>query len=126
KIRAIRANLGAYVTDSFDLQFSFDHVDDGSGVRGAKMLVANPFNSIPLYGGTGPKPPLASRYDVRNGMPNVNDTTLSGVSATANFRMNDDWSFKYVLAKRESDTETNIDFDTTQDKIADVKAFYSD
>ena len=45
---------------------------------------------------------------------------------TANFRMNDDWSFKYVLAKRESDTETNIDFDTTQDKIADVKAFYRD
>ena len=126
KIRAFRANLGAYVTDDFDLQFAFDHVDDSSGVRGAKMLAPNPFNSIPLYGGTGPKAPLDSRYDVRNGMPNINDTTLSGASMTANFRMNDDWSFKYVLAKRESDTETNIDFDTTQDKIADVKAFYSD
>ena len=126
KIRAYRANLGAYVTDKFDLQFAFDHVDDTSGVRGAKMLAPNPFNSIPLYGGTGPKPPMASRYDVRNGMPNVNDTTLSGASVTANFRMNEDWTFKYVLAKRESDTETNIDFDTTQDKIADVKAFYSD
>jgi iron complex outermembrane receptor protein len=44
----------------------------------------------------------------------------------ANWRMNEDWTFKYVLAKRESDTETNIDFDTTPDKIADVKAFYSD
>ncbi|MEO5962936.1 MAG: TonB-dependent receptor [Thermomonas sp.] len=126
KVRAVRANLGAYVTDNFDLQFAFDHVDDSSGVRGAKMLRANPFNSIPAYGGTGPNPPLDSRYDVRNGMPNINDTTLSGASMTANFRMNDDWSFKYVLAKRESDTETNIDFDTTQDKIADVKAFYSD
>ena len=126
KIRAIRANLGAYVNENFDLQFAFDHVDDGSGVRGAQMLAANPFNSIPLYGGTGPKPPLTSRYDVRNSMPNINDTTLSGASATANFRMNEDWSFKYVLAKRESDTETNIDFDLTQDKIADVKAFYSD
>ena len=126
KIRAYRANLGAYVTDKFDLQFALDHVVDTSGVRGAKMLEANPFNSIALYGGTGPKPPMASRYDVRNGMPNVNDTTLSGASVTANFRMNDDWTFKYVLAKRESDTETNIDFDTTQDKIADVKAFYSD
>src|SRR5690606_4388044 len=29
-------------------------------------------------------------------------------------------------AKRESDTETNIDFDTLPEKIADVKAFYSD
>ena len=125
KIRAIRANLGAYVTDSFDLQFSFDHVDDGSGVRGAQMLRANPFDAL-LTPATGPFLPLADRYDVRNGMPNVNDTTLSGASVVANFRMNDDWTFKYVLAKRESDTETNIDFDTTPDKIADVKAFYSD
>ncbi len=126
KVRAVRASLGAYVNEDIDLQFAFDHTVDTSGVRGAKMLRPNPFNSIPLYGGTGPKPPLDSRYDVRNGMPNVNDTTLSGASLTANFRMSDDWSFKYVLAKRESDTETNIDFDTTQDKIADVKAFYND
>ena len=125
KIRAIRANLGAYVTDNFDLQFSFDHVDDSSGVRGAQMLRANPFDAL-LTPATGPFLPLDSRYDVRNGMPNVNDTTLSGASVVANFRMNDDWTFKYVLAKRESDTETNIDFDTTPDKIADVKAFYSD
>ena len=125
KIRAIRANLGAYVTDAFDLQFAFDHVDDSSGVRGAQMLRANPFDAL-FTPATGPFLPLASRYDVRNGMPNVNDTTLSGASITANLRMNDDWSFKYVLAKRESDTETNIDFDTTPDKIADVKAFYSD
>ena len=41
KIRAVRANLGAYVTEGFDLQFAFDHVDDASGVRGAKMLAAN-------------------------------------------------------------------------------------
>ena len=125
KVRAVRANLGAYVTDSFDLQFAFDHVDDGSGVRGAQMLRANPYDAL-LTPTTGPFLPLADRYDVRNGMPNVNDTTLSGASVVANFRMNDDWTFKYVLAKRESDTETNIDFDTTPDKIADVKAFYSD
>jgi iron complex outermembrane receptor protein len=126
KIRAFRLGLGAYITDAVDLQFALDHVDDSSGVRGAQMLAANPFNSIPLYGGTGPKPPLASRYDVRNGMPNINNTTLSGASMTANVRASDDWMFKYVLAKRESDTETNIDFDLTSDKIADVKAYYND
>lgn len=126
KIRAYRLNLGAYVTEHVDLQFAFDHMTDNSGVRGAKMLAPNPFNSIPLYGGTGAKAPLDSRYDVRNGMPNINDTTLGGASLTANVRGGENWTFKYVLAKRESDTETNIDFDTTQDKIADVKAFYSD
>lgn len=125
-IRAARFRLGAYVSDDIDFQFAYDRVDDKSGVRGAKMLAPNPFNSIPLYGGTGPVPPLDSRYDVRNGMPNINDTFLQGVSFTANVRANENWDLKYVAAKRESDTETNIDFDLTQDKIADVKAFYRD
>ncbi len=117
-ILAYRLALGAYVTDAFDLQFALDHVKDDSGVRGAQMLQANRF--VPNT------PPLDSRYDVRNGMPNVNETTMSGASVTANLRASEDWTFKYVLAKRESDTETNIDFDTTQAKIADVKAFYND
>ena len=117
-ILAYRLALGAYVTDDFDLQFAFDHVRDDSGVRGAQMLEGNRF--VPTA------PPLDSRYDVRNGMPNVNETTMSGASVTANLRASDDWSVKYVLAKRESDTETNIDFDLTQVPIADVKAFYND
>ncbi len=127
KIRAFRLGLGAYITDAVDLQFALDHVDDSSGVRGAKMLAPNlsPLANR-LNPGLSSLPLLASRYDVRNGMPNINDTTLSGASMTANVRISDDWTFKYVLAKRESDTETNIDFDLTQFKIADVKAFYSD
>ena len=118
EILALRANLGAYVSEDLDIQFAFDWMDDQSGVRGAKMLAPNPF--VPGFD------PMDSRYDVRNGMPNVNDTMIAGASATVNWRANEDWSFKYVLAKRESDTETNIDFDTLPAKIADVKAFYSD
>ncbi len=118
EILALRASLGAYVSDALDIQFAFDWMDDQSGVRGARMLAPNRF---------GPGlAPLEDRYDIRSGMPNVNDTTLKGASATVNWRANEDWTFKYVLAKRESDTETNIDFDTLPNKIADVKAFYSD
>ncbi len=118
QINAFRLNLGAYFTDDFDIQFAYDRTDDRSGIRGSKMLAPNPFT--PTY------PPLESRYDVRNGMPNINDTLLQGISATANYRANDDWSFKYIVAKRESDTETNIDFDNTPLPIADVKGYYSD
>jgi len=118
EILALRGQLGAYAGDNFDVQFAFDWMDDQSGVRGAQMLAPNRFVPGVL--------PLDSRYDVRNGMPNVNDTEMKGASMTANWRASEDWSFKYVLAKRESDTETNIDFDTTQAKIADVVAFYSD
>lgn len=124
EILAARGQLGAFVNDDFNVQFAFDWMDDQSGVRGAQMLAPNPFSA--LFPASGANPPLDDRYDVRNGMPNVNDTSMKGVSATANWRMNDNWSLKYVLAKRESDTETNIDFDTTPAPITDVKAFYSD
>ena len=118
EILALRGQVGAYVTDDLNFQFAFDWMEDQSGVRGARMLSPNRFT--PAW------PPMDDRYDVRNGMPNVNDTTLKGVSATANWRVNDSWALKFVTAKRESDTETNIDFDTTPQTIADVKAFYRD
>jgi iron complex outermembrane receptor protein len=124
-ISVVRAQLGAYVDDRTDIQFSIDWMKDDSGVRGARMLEANRFDAI-LTPGTGPFLPMDSRYDVRNGMSNLNETTLKGASMTVNHAFNDDFFFKYVLAKRESDTVTNIDFDTTPDKITDVKAYYSD
>ncbi|HWI23996.1 MAG TPA: TonB-dependent receptor [Lysobacter sp.] len=124
-VTAWRFNIGAWVTDDFNFQLAVDHLDDTSGVRGAQMMLPNRFDTL-LTPATGPFLPMADRYDVRNGMPNVNDTTMLGVSAVANYRFSENVSLKYVWARRESDTETNIDFDTTPDKIADVKAFYRD
>jgi iron complex outermembrane receptor protein len=122
EINAVRFNLGAYAGDDFDVQFALDWMDDQSGVRGAKMLAANTNPLIPV----SDIAPLDDRYDIRAGMPNINDTEMKGASATANWRASEDWTLKYVIAKRESDTETNIDFDTLPQKIADVKAFYND
>ncbi|KAF1691256.1 TonB-dependent receptor [Pseudoxanthomonas jiangsuensis] len=118
EINAARVQLGAYAGDDFDVQFALDWMDDQSGVRGAKMLAANPLAPA--------SPPLDDRYDIRSGMKNINDTTMKGGSITVNWRPGEDWALKYVLAKRESDTETNIDFDTTPLPLVDVRAFYSD
>jgi len=118
EINAARLQLGAYASDDFDVQFAFDWVDDKSGMRGAQMLAPNPL--APTFA------PLESRYDVRSGMRNVNNTEMKGVSATVNWRPHEDWAFKYVAAKRESDTETSIDFDTLPLPLVDVRAFYSD
>ncbi|PPJ43831.1 MULTISPECIES: TonB-dependent receptor [unclassified Pseudoxanthomonas] len=118
EINAIRAQVGAYSQDDFDVQFAFDYMDDQSGVRGAKMLAPNPLAAA--------YPPTDDRYDIRSGMKNINDTEMKGASVTVNWRPSDDWAFKYVAAKRESDTETNIDFDTTPRPLVDVRAFYSD
>ncbi len=127
EITALRAQLGAYVTDNVNLQFAFDFMDDTSGVRAAKLLAPNrhPLANA-LNPGLSQLPQLSSRYDVRNGMPNINDTEVKGASVTANWRIDETWDAKYILAKRESDSETNIDFDTTQAIVADVKAFYRD
>jgi iron complex outermembrane receptor protein len=51
---------------------------------------------------------------------------MDGASLTMGWNLNDAWTLKSITAFRESDTETNIDFDTLPQKIADVKAFYSD
>ncbi len=118
EINAARVQLGAYASEEFDVQFALDYLDDRSGVRGAKMLAPNPL--APAY------QPMDSRYDIRSAMGNVNNTEMKGASATVNWRPNEDWAFKYVIAKRESDTETNIDFDLTPQKLVDVRAFYSD
>jgi iron complex outermembrane receptor protein len=118
EIVAARFTLGYIGSDVWSMQFTADRIDDASAVRGARMLAVNRFAPTAL--------PLDDRYDVRNGMPNVNDTTMDGFGLTFNYRINDDWSFKSITAQRESDTETNIDFDTLPNIIADVKAFYSD
>ncbi|HVH34687.1 MAG TPA: TonB-dependent receptor [Tahibacter sp.] len=118
EINAFRASIGADLSERFDINLAYDWMDDQSGVRGAKMLAPNRF--APTF------QPLDDRYDIRSGMPNVNDTEMKGVSATANWRATDSWAFKYIFARRDSDTETNIDFDTLPNKIADVKAFYRD
>jgi iron complex outermembrane receptor protein len=118
EIIASRVTLGYIGSSDWSLRFTADRIDDASAVRGAKMLAVNRFAPTAL--------PLDDRYDVRNGMPNINDTTMDGYSATLDWRINDSWSMKLVSAYRESDTETNIDFDTLPNIIADVKAFYSD
>jgi len=118
EINAARLQVGAFINENVDIQFAADYMDDKSGVRGAQILAPNPL--APEFA------PLRSRYDVRNGMRNINNTDMKGASATLNWHVNDDWSFKYVLARRESDTETNIDFDTTPVPMVDTRAFYND
>lgn len=123
-IFAIRGELGFFFNDNFDAQIAFDSVSDDSKPRGAQMLAVNPYAPGLLV---SPKTqPLSSRYDVRSGMPDVNSTDLQGWSLTLNYRATDDWTFKYILADRKSDTDTYIDFDTLPEQITDVKAFYND
>ncbi len=120
EILVARGTLGFYPSEDLNFVISADWLDDQSGVRGARRL--NAFNAFdPLR-----TPPLDDRYDILSGMPNVNDTQMTGASFTANWTVNDSWWFKSVTAYRESDTDTYIDFDALPNKIVDVRALYSD
>lgn len=134
EILVARGALGFYPSEDVSIVLTADWMDDQSGARGAQMLTRTdtalgpafpPPVSFNRFDPTR-APPLPSRYDTRNGMPNVNDTTMQGASATVNWRIDDSWNFRYIFGWREGDTETNIDFDTLPNIIADVGATYRD
>ncbi|MBW8848790.1 MAG: TonB-dependent receptor, partial [Burkholderiales bacterium] len=115
-----RFSAGWFPTGStFSAQVSADRTQDASHMRGFQRLNVSPFDPAKT-------PPMASRYDIASGMPNANRTTSEGESLTLNWAANDAWSLKYILAHRESDTSTSIDFDGLPNKIADVRAEYHD
>ena len=115
---AARVTLGFYPSARFNVQLSADGVRDNSNPRGAKMLTANALD--PGYA------PLSSDFDTRSGFPQVNHTKLYGTALTMNWIASEDWSLKSITAVRGSYTDTNIDFDTLPEKIADVNAVYGD
>ncbi|MFT7776254.1 TonB-dependent receptor [Roseateles sp.] len=115
-----RVSLGWFPTGStFSAQVSADRTRDNSHMRGFQRLNVNPSDPAKT-------PPTAGRYDIASGMPNANYTNSEGESLTLNWGASADWSLKYILAHRASDTDTSIDFDGLPAKIADVRAEYHD
>jgi iron complex outermembrane recepter protein len=104
---------------TFNAQVSVDRTQDASHMRGFQRLNVNPFDPAKT-------PPTTGRYDIASGMPNANRTSSEGESLTLNWGVSNDWSLKYILAHRASDTNTSIDFDGLPNKIADVRAEYHD
>jgi iron complex outermembrane receptor protein len=115
-----RLSMGWFPTgSSFNAQVSVDRTQDASHMRGFQRLNVNPFDPLKTPATTG-------RYDIATGMPNANRTSSEGESLTLNWGVTSDWSLKYILAHRASDTSTSIDFDGLPNKIADVRAEYHD
>lgn len=115
---AARASLGFFPSSDFNAELSVDGLRDNSNPRGAKMLAVNGLD--PAY------QPLSSDYDTRSGMPQLNNTTLWGTALTLNWIVSQEWTLKSITAYRGSSTNSNIDFDTLPEQIADVSAIYKD
>src|SRR5690606_1771298 len=67
-----------------------------------------------------------SVYDSYTSLPTWNKVETEGLSLTADWMINDHFTFKSITSQRESYSPTNIDFDNTSVIIFDVPAIYDD
>lgn len=69
---------------------------------------------------------LPDVYDTDAGIKGENYVENSGVSLTAEYKLSDNVTLKYIGANRKGNSETVIDFDTNQVAALDVPAYYKD
>jgi iron complex outermembrane receptor protein len=120
---AFRVALDWLPTEAVTVQLSADGTRDDAEPKGYQRLQANPF--CPLFLGA-PCPPLDDRFDTQSGLAPKNGTDSEGYGLTINWDLAPAWRFRAISSYRESDSENNIDFDTTPAPITDVIATYYD
>jgi iron complex outermembrane recepter protein len=122
KTIAGRAALDWLATDKLKVAFAADYTKDDAEPKGYQRLVAN--RLCPVFGITCA--PFDNRWDTQSGLAPLNGTESMGASMVITTPLGSAWNFKAITAYRESDSENNIDFDTTPARIVDVQATYYD
>jgi iron complex outermembrane recepter protein len=120
---AYRLALDWLASEDVTVKFRLDRTEDRAEPKGLTRLEANPFCLLFLGAAC---PPLPNRFDTQSGLAPLNSTDSEGYSLTIDWALNDHWQFKSITAYRESNSENNIDFDTTPARITDVIATYFD
>ncbi|WP_462173658.1 TonB-dependent receptor [Pseudoalteromonas xiamenensis] len=116
-VRAMRLTLELHPTDQLFFRLAWDKTDDKSNAKGGYRFLPSLLTNAPIPD---------SVFDSYTSMPTWNKVELEGYSLTSRWDMDDQTSFKYTVAKRDSYSPTNIDFDNTPLKIFDVPAIYDD
>jgi len=119
---AFRLSADWLPLDNLTIRVAYDRTEDDAEPRGYKRLEANPNCALFLI----TCPPLDNNFDTESGVDPRNGTTMQGVSLVIDWQLNDAWSIKSITAYRESESDNNIDFDTTPAPITDVFATYED
>ncbi|HEY5609925.1 MAG TPA: TonB-dependent receptor [Thermoanaerobaculia bacterium] len=120
---ALRGALDWILSENVKVQFSGDMTRDDAEPKGYQRLAANPL--CPAFLGAT-CPPIDDRWDTQSGLAPLNGTDSEGFSAVISSTIGGNWDFKSISAYRQSDSENNIDFDTTPARITDVIATYYD
>jgi len=120
---AFRGALDWLASDDVKVQVSYDQTKDSAEPKGYRRLAANPL--CPAFLGRT-CPPLSNNFDTESGLAPKNSTDASGTSLVVSWKISEPWQFKSITAHRKSDSDNNIDFDTTPARITDVIATYFD
>jgi len=110
-----RASVELLPTDNFTVKINADRTMD--------MSNANPGHKEVAYAGYAP---LSNDYDSYAGMSSRNYVMDEGVSMTATWTIDPEWTLKSVSAFRQGNTKTNIDFDGLPKDYLGVPGIYSD
>lgn len=103
-------------TDSLFLRLAYDNVSDTSNARGGHRLIPGALSGAPV---------LDNVHDTRAGLDVIDqDVAGDGLSLTAEWEINENWSVRNIIAQREDRSDTPIDFDNLPSGDLDVPAIY--
>ncbi|HET6630632.1 MAG TPA: TonB-dependent receptor, partial [Woeseiaceae bacterium] len=103
-------------TEALFLRFAADYVDDDSDPRQGHRLTVGNLSGAPI---------LDDVFDTRAGLTNPEQSVeASGVSLTADWQLNDRFTLKNILAYREDESWSPIDFDSLPAADLDVPVVY--
>ena len=119
---AFRAGLEWLPSDNVSFEFNWDRTEDDANPVGLTRLAPNPL--CPLFGASCPV--FDNLFDTESGLEPLNGTVSNGYALTLNWDISPDWRFKSITAYRDSESDNNIDFDTSPLRIADAASFYYD
>ena len=104
-------------SDSFFVRFSYDRVEDDSNPRQGHRLIPGALSGAPV---------LDDVFDTRAGLVVPEQSVeAEGVSLSMEWTINDSWTAKNVLSRREDETASPIDFDSLPADDLDVPVIYT-
>ena len=106
------------LADNFQLRAAADYSLDKSNARQGHRLIPDQFPPFTY-------PVLGDVYDTRAGLNAVDQRVEAyGGSLVAEWDLNDNWTIKNILAYREDESTSPIDFDSLPEADVDVPAIY--
>ena len=115
-ILGVRLSLEWDATDSLLFRLSGDYTEDDSSPKAGHRL---------MVGGVSGDPILPDVFDTRAGLTvPVQSVEASGISLLTEWTLNDSWMIKNILAARDDETFSPIDFDSLPSPDLDVPVNY--